>query len=65
MAYCDKCGYIVAEKDIVPICISRQTWGEPAEYAEYCKECIGQDRDEDYERAQASDAWQRRGGGGL
>jgi hypothetical protein len=41
VAYCEKCGNIVAERDIVPICVSRQTMNEPAEYREFCRECVG------------------------
>jgi hypothetical protein len=52
MPLCDKCGNIVAEADIRPVCVAKQTFDSPAEYAEICLECCGDDeRDPDYERA--------------
>jgi hypothetical protein len=51
MAYCDKCGNIVAEADIRSVRVLRQTFSSPAEYSEWCAECVGEDRDEAYERA--------------
>jgi hypothetical protein len=65
MPLCDRCFNLVPESEIVSVCVTRITWGSPAEYSEICKECLGPPREEDYERAEQSEAWQRRGGGGL
>jgi hypothetical protein len=51
MALCDKCLTIVSEQDIRAVCTARPTRSSPAEYSEWCAECCGEDRDEDYERA--------------
>jgi hypothetical protein len=65
MAFCEKCGNIVAEKNIVVIALPT-TRNFPGSFEEWCRTCAKRDGcDEDYERAEASDAWQRRGGGGL
>ena len=65
MPLCDKCGDLVAEKDIRSVCVARQTMSSPAEYVEWCAPCCGEDRDDAYERAERSNEWEKRGGGGL
>lgn len=49
---------------------AKQTFSSPAEYetvyvCDTCQRHCAEDRDEAYERAQRSDEWERRGGGGL
>lgn len=66
-AVCDK-DKPVNELTEVVVLTARQTHSSPAEYDDIlvCDSCLEADRhDPDYERAQLSMAWQRRGGGGL
>jgi hypothetical protein len=61
MEPCDICSKRVAtEQDLLG-----RAWCQACLKAKQDKDWAEQNRDEDYERAQASDAWQRRGGGGL
>ena len=58
---CDQCGRCIAvEQDLFG-----KAWCIACLDAKYDKEWEARQRDEDYERAEQSAAWQRRGGGGL
>lgn len=68
--HCHVCNRLfpVSEMHQAYIETARQTRWSPAEADEVliCEECFTQDGpDEDYDRAERSDEWQRRGGGGL
>jgi hypothetical protein len=64
MPLCDKCGNLVSEQDIIPICVARQTMSEPAEYQEWCRDCVPPDAERlAYERANR--IWGERHGGEL
>lgn len=67
---CDGCGRLFHLNDLYPRwkLTARQTFSSPAEYDDVliCEACLSADeRDEDYERAEQSEEWQARGGGGL
>jgi hypothetical protein len=70
MACCEKCGADVPEARIVEVCTAKRTYSSPAEWSDWCEGCARREFgdpecDEDYERAERSDAWEQRGGGGL
>jgi hypothetical protein len=49
---CDKCGSFSYE--LAPVQVCKQTHSSPAEYEGWCRSCMGEDYDEDYERAAAT-----------
>lgn len=68
--HCDGCNRLLPVNDMTEVAKleCRQTYSSPAEYSDVlvCDDCFsGDGPDEDYERAERSEAWQRRGGGGL
>lgn len=68
--HCHACNRLFPQEEMhqADVLTARQTFSSPAEYDEVdvCDDCFRRDGpDEDYERAQASEEWERRGGGGL
>jgi hypothetical protein len=68
---CSVCGKDthVSEMTEVVVQTAKQTYSSPAEYEarQVCAGCLRaeDERDPDYERAELSLRWERRGGGGL
>jgi hypothetical protein len=68
--HCHSCRRLLPAEEMhhAEVLTARQTHWSPAEYdgVDICEDCFtGDGPDEDYERAERSDEWERRGGGGL
>lgn len=66
--HCCRRTFAVSEMHQASVETAKQTHWSPAEADEVlvCADCFeGDGPDEAYERAERSEAWQRRGGGGL
>jgi hypothetical protein len=51
--HCDHCDHLVPVSRLQAVQVCRATMSSPAEYEQWCQDCIGPERDEAYERAAA------------